>query len=607
MSYEQIWSYYQTQTPEIFRGSAFRLNYLTRFLQSGERVLNVGIGGGLFEGFCREKGVDVFSMDPDWSSLHPHSAEGRSALIAGRLEGLPFADNTFDAVVVSEVLEHLTPQATREALLEILRVLAPWGQMIGTVPCEENLADGIVVCPKCREVFHKVAHLQSFSTKTMSELLGTVFGKVRCFERAFMAKTTVGKKESVVDLFRNQMVRTGIFTREKHLVFRAQKTNVEVNKRSTRLAYETRTNGGGRLAFFLPSLEGGGAERVMLNLAEEAAARGHSVDMVLARTGGALSSEVSGKMRLVNLGASRPLTAVPALVRYLCDERPRALLSTLTSANMAALLASRLTRNAVRCVVREASSLSIELKHSSPLNRVLLPILFRRSLMQADAVVAPSRGVADDLARVAGIPRSNIRVIYNPVVSERILEKSREPSSHRWLQGEDIPIIVGIGRLTRQKDFATLIRAFSLLQRRVPSRLIILGEGEDRASLDELCKRLGVGDIVDMPGFVPNPYAVLSRSALFVLSSRWEGLPGVLIEALACGTKVVATDCPSGPREILHDGLYGELCPVEDAAAMEEAMFRAMTGEFVAEDPKNWVNQFALKSRTDEYLTLLLG
>lgn len=345
----------------------------------------------------------------------------------------------------------------------------------------------------------------------------------------------------------------------------------------------------------------------MLNLAEEAAARGYRVDIVLARTGGALSSEVSGKIRLIHLDASRPLTAVPALVRYLYGERPRALLSTLTSANMAALLASRLTGNAVRCVVREASTLSIELKHSSPLNRFLLPILFRWSLSQADAVVAPSRGVADDLARVAGIPRSNIRVIYNPVVSNRLLEKSREPSSHRWLQGEGIPVIVGIGRLTRQKDFATLIRAFSLLQKRLPSRLIILGDGEDRTSLDELCKRLGVGAIVDMPGFVPNPYAVLSRSALFVLSSRWEGLPGVLIEALACGTKVVATDCPSGPREILCDGLYGELCPVGDAAAMEAAMFRSLTGEFVAENSSNWVNQFALESRTDEYLDVLVG
>lgn len=168
-------------------------------------------------------------------------------------------------------------------------------------------------------------------------------------------------------------------------------------------------------------------------------------------------------------------------------------------------------------------------------------------------------------------------------------------------------MIVGIGRLTRQKDFATLIGAFSLLQKRVPSRLMILGDGEERTSLDELCKRLGIGAIVDMPGFVPNPYAVLSRSALFVLSSRWEGLPGVLIEALACGTKVVATDCPSGPREILCDGLYGELCPVGDAAALEAAMFRSLTGEFVAENPSNWVNQFALESRTDEYLDVLLG
>lgn len=223
MSEQNVWSHYQTETPEIFRGSAVRLHYLSRFLHRGQRVLNVGLGGGLFERFAYERRADVYTLDPDWTSLYKHADAGVSRLAAGRLEGVPFRAGSFDKVVVSEVLEHLSNEIMRLALTEIRRVLVPGGEIIGTVPCEENLEDGMVICPHCGVIFHKVGHQQSFNRRKMAGELENYFEDVECFERAFMAKSEIGWKEEAVDLVRNVLVLSGVLTREKHLVFRGKR------------------------------------------------------------------------------------------------------------------------------------------------------------------------------------------------------------------------------------------------------------------------------------------------------------------------------------------------------------------------------------------------
>jgi glycosyltransferase involved in cell wall biosynthesis len=194
----------------------------------------------------------------------------------------------------------------------------------------------------------------------------------------------------------------------------------------------------------------------------------------------------------------------------------------------------------------------------------------------AASVVAVSRGVADDLARVSGLPRESVGVIYNPVITPTMLALAREAPSHPWLAPGQPPVILGVGRLARQKDFLTLVRAFAELRRHRAVRLIILGEGEDRPALEGLARELGVAEDVALPGFQDNALAYMAGSALFVLSSAWEGLPTVLIEALAAGTRVVSTDCPSGPREILQEGRLGALVPVGNAAALATAMLEAL-------------------------------
>ncbi len=343
---------------------------------------------------------------------------------------------------------------------------------------------------------------------------------------------------------------------------------------------------------------------MMLNLAASFLKSGYAVDLVLARAQGEYMEQIPEGARLVELDASKPLTAVPGLAQYLRTRQPHALLSTMTHVNLAALWAARLSRTGVRCVVREAEHLSSRLAMCALRHRWTMPRLVRQEYARADAVVATSQGVAQDLYRVGRLPRERIQVVYNPVIDSTFRKRCATPAIHPWFD-DSLPIILGVGRLTAQKDFTTLLKAFALVKRGRPARLMILGEGEERPRLERLAQELGVAADVDMPGFVDNPYPYMARAAAFVLSSRWEGLPNVLIEALACGTRVISTDCPSGPAEILDRGRYGQLVPVGEPEAMARAMERVLSGNFQAADPTHHLNQFDANRVAAQYLQLL--
>jgi len=327
-----------------------------------------------------------------------------------------------------------------------------------------------------------------------------------------------------------------------------------------------------RIALFLPSFRGGGAERVMVNLARGFAERGLAVDLVLAKAEGPYISQVPPEARVVDLRVSRVLLSLPGLVDYLRRERPLALLSTLNHANIVALWAARLARVPVRVVVREANTVSVSTKNARNARERLMPTLMRYFYPWADAVVAVSNGVAEDLVRVTGLPKKKVHVIYNPVITPELFALAEEPLDHPWFASGEPPVVLGVGRLTAQKDFPTLIRAFALVRKERPARLLILGEGEERPKLEALVRELGLEEDVALPGFVDNPFKYMKRAGVFVLSSRWEGLPNVLIQALALGTPLVSTDCPSGPAEILENGRWGKLVPVGDVEALAEAI-----------------------------------
>jgi glycosyltransferase involved in cell wall biosynthesis len=234
----------------------------------------------------------------------------------------------------------------------------------------------------------------------------------------------------------------------------------------------------------------------------------------------------------------------------------------------------------------------------------LWPYLQRTFYPWASSVVAVSRGAADDLARTSGLPRDRVQVVYNPVITPTMIALAGQTPDHPWFAPGQPPVILGVGRLTRQKDFPTLLRAFAEVRRRRAARLIILGEGEDRSALEALARELGVAGDVALPGFRDNAMAYMARSALFVLSSAWEGLPTVLIEALAAGTRVVSTDCPSGPREILEDGRLGLLVPVGDPAALAEAMIDTLD-QPAGPPPLASLTPFTRDAAVDHYLHLV--
>ena len=360
----------------------------------------------------------------------------------------------------------------------------------------------------------------------------------------------------------------------------------------------------GAIAFFLPSLVGGGAERVIVNLAQGITERGIRVDLVLAAAEGPLLDQLPPAVRLIDLGATRVLRSIVPLARYLRRERPRVLVSSMGHANLVAVWAARLAGRVVPVIVTEHNTLSQETSRQSRLSGKLWPHLLRTFYPWATTIVAVSRGAADDLARTSGLPRDRVEVVYNPVITPTMMALARQAPDHPWFAAGQPPVILGVGRLTRQKDFATLLRAFAEVRRQRPARLLILGEGEDRPALEALATELAVADDLALPGFQENALAFMAGSAVFALSSAWEGLPTVLIEALAAGTRVVSTDCPSGPREILQDGRLGALVPVGNAAALAAAILEAMDRP-TSVVPPDALTPFTRDASVDHYLQVI--
>lgn len=390
------------------------------------------------------------------------------------------------------------------------------------------------------------------------------------------------------------------------------------------------------LAIFIRSLGGGGgAERMMVVLAGELASRGHRVDLVLGRVEGNFVASIPPAVRLVGLGGARVgatlrmlsrapalardlwpalashnppriLGCAPALVRYLREERPETMLTALNYTSITALLAREISGVSTRLVVSERNTLSRRSAGGSGSVRAL-PRIVQRFYPKADALAAVSQGVARDLAALLGLPLERIAVTYNPVVTPEIAALAADPLDDPWFAAGAPPVVLAAGKLKRQKDFPTLLKAFAKLRARRDLRLMILGEGPQRRRLEAQVRALGLEQSVRLPGFRNNVFAYMARSRLFVLSSAWEGLPGVLIQALACGCPVVSTDCPSGPSEILEGGRHGPLVPVGDAEALAAAMEQGLDRPPDRTARIARAQDFTAAKSTDRYLRLLLG
>ena len=326
------------------------------------------------------------------------------------------------------------------------------------------------------------------------------------------------------------------------------------------------------IAVFASFSGAGGVERMLVNLIRGFVHLGHRVDLLLVRAQSPHLEGLPEQVRLIPMGSEHTFLAVFALARYLRRQRPAALLAAKDRAGRAAVLARRLAGVDTRIVMRLGTNLSTAMAGRSAVQRWLRYWPIRRLYRRVDRIVAVSEGVADDTAAIARIPRASISVVRNPVITPELRLLAAEPCTHPLFHHGGPPVILGVGRLQRQKDFPTLIRAFARVRRRRPCRLVILGDGSGRAGLEALIADLGLEAEADLPGFQANPFPFLARADLFVLSSAWEGSPNVLTEALALGRPVVSTDCPSGPHEILNGGRFGPLVPVGDADALARAI-----------------------------------
>ncbi len=359
-----------------------------------------------------------------------------------------------------------------------------------------------------------------------------------------------------------------------------------------------------RIALFLPSLEGGGAERAMLGLARGLTQRGFPVDMVLVKAHGPYLNMLPTRVRLIDLKARRTMAALLPLLRYLRHEHPSILVSTLPHANVIALLAKRLCAGQLPVVVRRANTFTPEYAHAGFKDRTTLR-LEKYLLPSANAVVAISCEMASDLKwsvpRIAPL----VQIIHNPVVWPDHATRAEIPVAHPWFGVQGVPVILSVGRLVAIKGYAILLRAFAELVQSRPARLVVLGEGPERHSLTALARSLAIMHTVDFPGFQPNPFAYMARANVFVLSSIYEGFANVLVEAMACGTPVVSTDCPGSPREILEDGRWGDLVPVNDSSALANALLDTLDHPIVPSRLIARANVYSAQTSIDRYIELL--
>ncbi|GAB3014988.1 glycosyltransferase [Bowmanella dokdonensis] len=327
------------------------------------------------------------------------------------------------------------------------------------------------------------------------------------------------------------------------------------------------------IMIILHDLRGGGAEKMMVRLANQLALGEDQVELVLLSSGGDNLGFVSERVQVSELGIPRTLKAFMPLRRHLKHRAPDAILSVLTHVNVVAALACASLGWLSRLSVSERNTFSLDRQ----VNRSLLmkatyglaPLLYR---LLPRPVIAVSRGVAQDLIAHTLVRADNVTCAPNPVIAEETREAASASATHPWLREKPGKVLVAVGRLSHQKGFDLLIEAFARVCQSLDCYLIIFGEGELRAKLTKQAAILEVAERLDMPGYTANPIAEVQQADLFVLSSRFEGSPNGLVEAMSVGTPVVAFDCPHGPREILRDGTVAPLVRDGDVKALAEAI-----------------------------------
>lgn len=358
------------------------------------------------------------------------------------------------------------------------------------------------------------------------------------------------------------------------------------------------------VALFLPTLYSGGAERVQLNLARYFLDRGLRVDLVVCKYFGSLKDKVPEGVRLISLDARKVMFSAPTYLRYLRIARPSVVLSSVENASIISCIGKMLSSHRHRLLVRLDNSLSEPGILPLQMHRWPVMTAILSTFHAADGFVAVSDGLKAQLSRLPGLGNKQIRRIFNPILHEGFAAQAdltpALPSSIK--PGE--PFVLAVGRLHKQKGYTHLLQAFARVAKQRPSHLIILGEGGDREALQDLANSLGIAPYVHFLGYAPNPLAYMRHAAVFVLSSLAEGFGNVIVEALACGTPVISTDCPHGPRDILSGGRYGTLVRVGDVDTLAHAIVAKLSAPkpAMSEELKKHLQLFSIEAIGKHYI-----
>lgn len=364
-----------------------------------------------------------------------------------------------------------------------------------------------------------------------------------------------------------------------------------------------------RIAIFTYFMQGGGLERVLLNLMQGFIARDYEVDLLLSVAEGPFMKLIPDGVRVINIDTPRIRTNITSLIQYLRREKPEILYCAESDRGFEGVVAGLLSLTRTRVMIGmhtvEASERPANMGKRDKQYLQAQRLVCRL----ASKVIPVSHGLVDEIAEDLHIPKRKMHVIHNPIVNEQMKQEMQEPVEHPWLQQKTMPVVLAVGRLSHVKGFDVLIKAFKHVTSQMEARLIILGEpafyeSEQGEIHTSLVRELGLEDYVDLPGFADNPYAYMKNADLFVSSSRYEGFGNVIVEALACGCPVVSTDCPTGPIEILQNGEYGTLVPVDDAEALGQAIVEALHQAHDISKLEKRATDFSVDKIIEEYVEL---
>jgi glycosyltransferase involved in cell wall biosynthesis len=398
------------------------------------------------------------------------------------------------------------------------------------------------------------------------------------------------------------------------------------------------------VVFWLENLETGGVQRVVSILARYFVEEGLRTQILTCSNSGALKTTLPPEVEVIELPRGNPLIArlvvaraclnrfpgvfryvlmirdrsktlayLPGLISQLRDNPPAAFFAATPYMNMEAVIARSLSGRSFRLVISERSHFSSGKPRKKRRVRRLC-LAMKSTYSEADAIVAVSEGVADDLSAAIGIPRDRITTVHNPTITPDFAERVAESVDDAWFSDPQVPVLLAVGRLSGQKDYDTLLRAFAIASKERELRLAIIGDQASKGPkssragrLQRLARELKIDENFRFLGVQSNPVRFMARSSLLVLSSRWEGLPNVLLEALACGTPVVSTNCPSGPHEILAGGTYGRLVPVGDPKSLAAAILQTLQSPPDPNCLKRRAAEFSYEGSTGRYREVILG